>query len=469
MTRYRGPTLLQEIEKILRRAQLPLSIRMLLDEIEREGNVRIKGGTPKKTISARITEDIRKNKESSAFIRVKRGIYTVRERSIVEYIPPQRVKKYSSEYEKRVLTIPSKSFYELGYFQGIRKDYKYYLDKILNEKTNDLMANFINRQEAEDSFEYKQIVSYVIIKHGDSILRQTRGAQTSVSSYLRGLYSIGFGGHVEYRDALPLLQDSNDFGYLRSVQRELNEELGISYLPNQLKTVGVLNDESVLEGIKHFALIHILDMVTQDFKKNERWINDLQLVNVQSLNCEFEEYEYWSKLCILSFFGKCLPSSYISVKENFSIKHQSAIILIVGHVGSGKTEACTLLEQEFGYTNIRCSQIMQDIIGCGSIEDIGRYQLQENGYKFINKEGGHDQLAQRIIDFMNSNSNEMNRYVLDGLRYPETLRVLQNKLTKPITVIYIDTMNDRLHSNHKNRYSKKYPFCRLYGDRLPSC
>ena len=306
----------------------------------------------------------------------------------------------------------------------------------------------MNRRQAENDYLHKQIVSYVIVKSGDSILRQTHGARTSVSGYLRGQYSIGFGGHVEYRDALPLFHDTTDFGYIRSVQRELQEELGItiSSLKN-LKTLGVLNDESVQEGRKHLAYIHLLEVPTRDFKKNERWINDLLFVEIRKLNDEFEDYEYWSKLCILSFFGDQLPSSRVSKKRNFSLIKQSDLVLIVGYVGSGKSEACALLEKEFNYKLIRCSRIMQEIIGCGPIEEIGRDKLQDEGYKFITQNGGHERLAQGIVDFMRSHPSD--RYVLDGLRYPETLVALQTELDRLVTVLYVDTMNDSLYRNHK--------------------
>jgi predicted NUDIX family phosphoesterase len=445
-------SLTNEIERVLRKARQPLSSRMILDEIEMAGYVNIKGRTPLKTINARILEEMAKNGDESVFQRVGRAIYTIRKWAQKEYTPPSQDKKYSTSYSKMVLTFPTEYLNTAGYFHGVRKDHRHYIRNILSEKNNPAKAFYVTRRDAEKNYQCKQIVSYVIVKFGDKILRHKRGARTSVSSYLRGKYSIGFGGHLEHRDALPLFQDTVDFGYRRSVQRELYEELKVTISDSKkLSAIGILNDESVQEGKKHLALIHLVELNAKAFKKNERWINDLKFVDINKLYDDFEEYEYWSKLCILSFFGNQLPSSHVSIKEDFKLKSQADLILIVGQIRSGKSEACALLEKEFGYTLVQCSRIMQELIGCEPIEKIGRTKLQNEGYKFINQKDGHERLAQGIVDFVRTKKNVSNKFVFDGLRYPETLKAIKARLDSRITVLYVDTMNDSLYRNHKNR------------------
>jgi hypothetical protein len=59
---------------------------------------------------------------------------------------------------------------------------------------------------------------------------------------------------------------------------------------------------------------------------------------------------------------------------------------------------------------------------------------------------------------MRKNQNARNRYVFDGLRYPETLDALKTRIDKPITVLYIDTMNDNIYRNNQNRESNQISF-----------
>ena len=178
---------------------------------------------------------------------------------------------------------------------------------------------------------------------------------------------------------------------------------------------------------------------------------------INSLGDEFSGYEYWSKLCIQTYFSDNLSiPCYIYEEHNFQLKTHSDILLVVGYIGSGKTEACTLLEKEFGYIFVPCSRIMQEIIGCPPIEEIGREQLQNYGEKFIKEENGHERLAQGIIDYIRKYPGR--KFVLDGLRFPETLHTFQKMISKQITVIYIETTIDNLYEYYINREAKAFPF-----------
>ena len=92
---------------------------------------------------------------------------------------------------------------------------------------------------------------------------------------------------------------------------------------------------------------------------------------------------------------------------------------------------------------------MQELIGCGPIESIGRRQLQDLGYQFIHKENGHERLATGIVNFVKEHNPS--RFVLDGLRYPETLEVVQKLLGVPITIIFVETIIDNLFAYYKAR------------------
>ena len=96
---------------------------------------------------------------------------------------------------------------------------------IKNALLNIEVSKFLPRLDVEINPEYKQIVSYVIVKHQNMLLRYTRGVVTNVGQYLHGEYSLGFGGHVEETDWN--LFGFNDAGYQNSVLRELKQEIQI--------------------------------------------------------------------------------------------------------------------------------------------------------------------------------------------------------------------------------------------------
>ena len=445
-------TYLDAAEKILREFGGTMSASEIVRQIVKQQLIHITGKTPLKSMNARLSVDIKNKGENSRFKRVDKGKYTLRSNPIEEYqaIPHQRVIADTDT----VLAFPSKLLDELGHFHGIRKDHQIYEEALLNTE----ISSFLPRLDVEMNPLFKQIVSYVIVRYQDMLLRYTRGVVTNVGQYLHGEYSLGFGGHVEKTDWD--LFSLNDVGYRNSVLRELKQEIEIEQYKvrtNNFSTLGVLNDDSSALGRCHIAFIHLLTLDTPEFKKGEKSINDIKWVPINSLGEEFSGYEYWSKLCIQTFFSENLSiPCYIYEEHNFQLKTHSDILLVVGYIGSGKTEACNLLEKEFGYILVPCSRIMQEIIGCPPIDEIGRERLQNYGEKFIKEENGHERLSQGIIEFMKKHPGK--KFVLDGLRFPETFQTLQKKSGKQIAVIYIETTIDNLYDYYVNREAKNYPF-----------
>jgi dephospho-CoA kinase len=212
----------------------------------------------------------------------------------------------------------------------------------------------------------------------------------------------------------------------------------------------LINDDSVEQGLQHIALVLMLELADREVHKAENGINNPQFVPISSLAKDYRKYEYWSQLCIQAKWGKELNiGCEIETKPNFSLRNQSEMILIVGFIDSGKTLACNLLENKFNYINVRCSKIMADVLNLGPREDLDRVTLQDEGYRFIQIGNGHERLAKGIYNFMSENPGK--RYVLDGLRYPETLTALEKMVNKPITIIYIDTLIENLWKHYNDR------------------
>ena len=430
-----------------------MTSKEIVHEIQRRQLTPVAGDTPWNTINARISEDIVKYGKESRFIRAESGLYALRMGFTgEEYIVPEKQK--ASLYDE-VLVFPAGLVDEIGYFSGVLQDFEPYRERLLNPN----LAFFMPRLKAEETESVKQIVSYVIVRHRDKLLRFTRGKITTIYKYLYGEYSIGFGGHVDRKDwDLFSLEDA---GFLRSVMRELREEIGVD-LENwseddyELRTIGVLNDDSSPLGRRHFAFVLLLDVKTDEFRKGhefdkgEKSVNDLKLIELDSLSNDFAGYEKWSKHVIVNLFsGELETTCHILSTSNFRLAQHIDYVLIVGFIGSGKTEACKVLEAEFGYELIPCSRIMQELLDCEPIETIGRKALQDEGLRLVSQPGGHKHLADAIVTAMRSTSG--NRFVLDGLRYMETLNEIEKILGAHLTTIYIETTLDTLHKNYQAR------------------
>jgi predicted NUDIX family phosphoesterase len=116
------------------------------------------------------------------------------------------------------------------------------------------------RGKAEVSDAFKQVITYVMVTRGGSVLAYRRGSFNRVEHFLRGSDCVGFGGHVTAEDITLLSQA--DQGILSGAVRELREELE---LPAEdlrrlnagigLEIVGLLNDDSSPVGRRHFAVL----------------------------------------------------------------------------------------------------------------------------------------------------------------------------------------------------------------------
>src|SRR5580658_6043569 len=294
---------LDAAEIILRRNGEAMKVSLLTDMALSEGLLEDSDGkTPHQTMKAKLSVDIRENGKLSRFMRVAPGLFKLRDLLSEEYVAKPFVKSVSSHEE--VLAFPATLLQEIGTFHGIKRDFQRYLS-LLNVANTRVLPRIV----AETDLNYKQVLSYVIIRRKSAILRFVRGSYSSVQSFLKGRLCIGFGGHAQGGDRT--LFDESDSGYLNSVARELTEELKIPIeLINEdnLQLVGVLNDESSIVGKLHFAFIHILDIdelpdpASAKSLKREKSINQLRFIPVRRLGDEYERYEYWSKLCIQEFF-----------------------------------------------------------------------------------------------------------------------------------------------------------------------
>src|SRR5271154_266677 len=196
--------------------------------------------------------------------------------------------------DENVLVFPRPLFERLGVFQGFSADVDRYLPAILDKKNN----SFQPRAQAETNPGFKQIIPYVVVTDGKSILHYVRGKKAG-EQRLVAKGSIGIGGHIndiDYKE--PLLAFT--FGrheFQDAVEREVREELSIQGEFNA-KPIGLINDDSTEVGRVHLGVVHVLFCTPDKVKKNEQVITQVEFVPIAELKAKREQMETWSQLCL---------------------------------------------------------------------------------------------------------------------------------------------------------------------------
>ena len=143
---------------------------------------------------------------------------------------------------------------------------------------------FIDRPTAEISPQYKQIIPYVVIRHGASyFLLQRTPKQTEAR--LHHKLSLGIGGHIN--------PDTPDL--LDGLHKELEEEVHVAG-DYDLTFAGILNDDTTEVGTVHLGAVYVLEThddnvtVRETEKMTGRWVDGGALAALR------DQMETWSQI-----------------------------------------------------------------------------------------------------------------------------------------------------------------------------
>lgn len=119
-------------------------------------------------------------------------------------------------------------------------------------------AFFAERGYMERCSHFKQIIPYMVLHHeGHVLCYQRRAAHTE--SRLGGLWTVGFGGHIEPLDRHH--EDVSEIGLLATAAlRELAEETGLVLPPAALRHRGFVNGEGEEVSSVHFGVVYSVDL-----------------------------------------------------------------------------------------------------------------------------------------------------------------------------------------------------------------
>ena len=192
--------------------------------------------------------------------------------------------------EENVLVIKRSLFDDLGSFQGLNFEPRKYLDAILSRGNN----FFLRRPLAETDPSHKQIITYVLLAHGDRVLFYVRGKKAG-EQRLVAKGSIGIGGHMNESDESLFALD--DAAYRAGVEREVAEEIAIN-TKFEDRIVALLNDDSTEVGQVHLGVVHVFQLAEPKVDKREAMITSLSFLTKDELLARRDSLETWSQICL---------------------------------------------------------------------------------------------------------------------------------------------------------------------------
>jgi predicted NUDIX family phosphoesterase len=189
--------------------------------------------------------------------------------------------------DERVLVIPTKRFHDAGYFHGFRADDVAFRAAILDPAA----FQFRPRSEVETQPEFKQLIPYVVLKHGSELFHYRRGA-SGTETRLRALRSVGIGGHISEDDARGGVDP-----YRTGMLRELTEEVQIG---GEWKDsfFGFINDDRTPVGSVHLGVVHLIDLTSRAVSSREAALADGAFSPLVELAVKAEEFETWSQFVL---------------------------------------------------------------------------------------------------------------------------------------------------------------------------
>jgi predicted NUDIX family phosphoesterase len=153
---------------------------------------------------------------------------------------------------------------------------------------------FAPRGKAEYDFEAKQIIPYVVLMSGSTVLL-VRRFRTQSETRLHDKYSIGLGGHIN--------PEGESFGDIikNGIARELNEELIVEEIP-KYTLAGILNDNTAEVSKVHLGLVYIAKVDACKVQIREKDKMKGEFVPVSRLNDYLSKMESWSQILIENDF-----------------------------------------------------------------------------------------------------------------------------------------------------------------------
>jgi predicted NUDIX family phosphoesterase len=193
---------------------------------------------------------------------------------------------------ERVLVVPTQLFRDLGYFQGFCGETARYLDGLFDPE----QMSFRPRSEVEEDPSYKQLIPYVLLKHGDTLFQYTRGKGQG-EGRLHAKRSVGIGGHISAEDARGAVHP-----YDEGMRRELDEEVAVETKYRE-RCVGLINDDQTEVGKVHLGVVHLFELDEPRVRPREDDLAEAGFQPIQQILANLDRFETWSQIVVRALFA----------------------------------------------------------------------------------------------------------------------------------------------------------------------
>lgn len=148
---------------------------------------------------------------------------------------------------------------------------------------------FLPRDKVEKIIDYKQIIPYVVIENEYNQIAAYK--RKGNESRLHNLWSIGFGGHIEYTDVEKNFCTET---IKKAAIRELKEEFSdkVNY---ELTFKGIINEEITDVGKNHLGFVFKTQVKKNEYIPSEE-IGNIDWINFCNINLSI--FELWSQMTI---------------------------------------------------------------------------------------------------------------------------------------------------------------------------
>ena len=186
-----------------------------------------------------------------------------------------------------------KGFKDLPGFSTNDDDVRHMLDCITN-------STFIDRDNAEQDENYKQIIPYLLVRKAGKVLAYRRSKQSG-EGRLHDKWSVGIGGHINTDDC-PKSGYSVINGltaFCHAIDRELMEELEWDEVPQNEEPIGMIYDDENEVGRVHIGYAYFVnvDKDSEFPKKKEDTIAEMKWLTPQEAS-KLPNLEGWSKIVL---------------------------------------------------------------------------------------------------------------------------------------------------------------------------
>lgn len=153
---------------------------------------------------------------------------------------------------------------------------------------------FLEKTKIETNDNFKQIIPYTIILNQNNQIALYR--RKGNEKRLHGLWSAGFGGHIEDFE----FENKTNIKelFLKSATRELNEEYS-NKIEYNLDFRGIINEEKTEVGKTHIGLVFTAKVDKALFSSSEE-IEKLKWIDLEAVS-DYKK-ELWSEMAIELLF-----------------------------------------------------------------------------------------------------------------------------------------------------------------------